>query len=325
MSASAARPAHAANPPPTAPPTQPAQAVGQARAARAAGWALPLAGVVVALALWWAATTLLVPPQHFLARFAPDKTFAALLRLVSTGQLWPHLVTSLRRVLVGLSISAALGIPLGLAVGSLPVFARMSGPIFQFIRMVSPLSWTPLAIILLGVGDAPVYFLIAIAGVWPVVLNTSAGVAALDPRWLTVGRSLGATRWELLRTIVWPGVRPNVLTGLRLAVGVAWVILVPAEMLGVSSGLGYFVLNTRDRLAYADLTAAILVIGACGFLLDSAARWLFRERRRTGRRRAAQALRGARVAPGSAPTVDQVGLQHVGRTNIRLRQWTQYL
>jgi NitT/TauT family transport system permease protein len=177
-------------------------------------------------------------------------------------------------------VGLVFGIPLGLAVGSLPVFARTSGPIFQFIRMVSPLSWTPLAIIVLGVGDAPVYFLIAVACVWPIALNTSAGVAALDPRWLTVGRSLGANRWELLRTIVWPGIRPHVLTGLRLAVGVAWVILVPAEMLGVNSGLGYFVLNTRDRLAYADLTAAILVVGACGFLIDSLARWLFRERRR---------------------------------------------
>jgi NitT/TauT family transport system permease protein len=244
--------------------------------------ALPLAGIAAALALWWLATVVLVPPYSFLARFAPDKGFAALVRLVATGQLWVHLVTSLRRVVVGLAISAAVGIPLGLAVGSLPIFARMSGPIFQFIRMVSPLSWTPLAIIMLGVGDPPVYFLIAVAATWPIVLNTSAGVAALDPRWLTVGRSLRATRWELLRTIVWPGIRPNVLTGLRLAVGVAWVILVPAEMLGVNSGLGYFILNTRDRLAYADLTAAILVIGACGFVLDSIARWLLPERRRAG-------------------------------------------
>lgn len=159
-------------------------------------------------------------------------------------------------------------------------FARLSGPVFQFIRMVSPLSWTPLAIILLGVGDAPVYFLIAIGALWPIALNASAGVAALDPRWGMVSRSLGATPAEVLRTVVWPGIRPHVLTGLRLAVGLAWLILVPAEMLGVDSGLGYFTLNTRDRLAYGDLMAAILVIGACGFAIDSAARWAFRERRR---------------------------------------------
>lgn len=245
--------------------------------------ALPIAGIWLVFVLWWASIALLVPPTSFLARFGPEKALAALVHLLATGQLWPHLFTSLRRVLVGLALSATVGIPVGLAVGSLPVFARLSGPVFQFIRMVSPLSWTPLAIILLGVGDAPVYFLIAIGAVWPIVLNTSAGVAALDPRWVTVGRSLGANRWEIMRTIIWPGIRPSVLTGLRLAVGLSWVILVPAEMLGVDSGLGYFILNTRDRLAYAELMAAILVIGCCGFLIDSAARTLFRERRRSAR------------------------------------------
>ncbi|HEU5318786.1 MAG TPA: ABC transporter permease [Chloroflexota bacterium] len=239
---------------------------------------MPLAGILVALLLWWVCTTLLAPRGSFLSRFAPDRAANALVRLLSTGQLWPHLVTSLRRVFVGLAISAAIGVPLGLAVGSLPLFARATGPTFQFIRMVSPLSWTPLAIILLGVGDRPVYFLIAVGCVWPVALNTAAGVAALDPRWLTLARSLDATRWETLLTIVWPGIRAHVLTGLRLAVGLAWIILVPAEMLGVNSGLGYFALNTRDRLAYDDLVAAILIIGACGFAIDLAARRAFSAR-----------------------------------------------
>lgn len=189
---------------------------------------------------------------------------AALAQLLTSGALVPHLLVSLRRVLLGLALSAALGLPLGLLVGGSRRFARLSGPIYQFLRMVSPLSWTPLAIIVLGVGDRPVYFLLAIGGVWPVV-----------------GRSLGGTHWEVARTVGWPAIRPQVLTGLRLAVGLTWIILVPAEMLGVDSGLGYFLLDTRDRLAYADLVATILVIGLCGFLLDRAARWLLRERRRT--------------------------------------------
>lgn len=240
---------------------------------------LPVAGIVLFLALWWLALTLFVPSGSFLARFAPDLTFSALVNLVVSGQLWPHIIASLRRVVIGLLLSAAIGIPLGLAVGGLPLLARATGPVFQFIRMVSPLSWTPLAIILLGVGDSAVYFLITIGGVWPIVLNTSAAVAALDRRWITVGRSLGANRWEIGGTIVWPAIRPNVLTGLRLAVGLAWIILVPAEMLGVDSGLGYFILDTRDRLAYPELMAAIIVIGLCGFAIDSVTRWLFRERR----------------------------------------------
>ncbi len=258
--------------------------------------ALPAVGVGLAVAVWWAVAAWLAPASSFLARFAPDGALAALVHLVTTGELWPHLATSLRRVLVGLAIGAVIGVPLGLAIGRLPAFARLTGPVFQFVRMVSPLSWTPLAIILLGVGDAPVYFLIAVGGVWPITLNTSAGVAALDPRWSMVARSLGANRREVLRTIVWPGIRPHVLTGLRLAVGLAWLILVPAEMLGVDSGLGYFILNTRDRLAYGDLMAAILVIGACGFVIDSAARRAFCERRR-------QPSATARAATGSPPEV----------------------
>jgi NitT/TauT family transport system permease protein len=248
--------------------------------------AAPLLGVVLFLALWWAATALVVPERSLLTRFSPPETARALLRLVERGTLWPHLADSFQRVVVGLLLSALLGFPLGLAMGSLPLFARLFGPIFQFVRMVSPLSWTPLAIIVFGVGNAPVYFLIAIACMWPIALNTAAGVAALDPRWLLLARSLHANRWEIAQSIVWPGIRPNVLTGLRLAVGLAWIVLVPAEMLGVDSGIGYFILDTRDRFAYGELMAAILVIGLCGFLIDSVARWAFSERRRAAAHRA---------------------------------------
>jgi NitT/TauT family transport system permease protein len=246
---------------------------------RLASAALAVVGLLVFVALWWLSIALLVPETSFLARFAPYRTFGALFDFVTTGQLWPHLIASLRRIVIGLALSVSIGFPLGLAVGTLPIFARLSGPAFQFIRMVSPLSWTPLAIILFGVGDGPVYFIIAIAGIWPIMLNTSAGVAALEPRWLLVARSLGATAWETVRSIVLPGIRPNALTGVRLTVGLAWIVLVPAEMLGVDSGLGYFLLDTRDRLAYSDLMAAIIVVGACGFLIDSLARYLLRERR----------------------------------------------
>jgi NitT/TauT family transport system permease protein len=148
--------------------------------------------------------------------------------------------------------------------------------------MISPLAWAPLAVMVFGVGDAPVYFLIAVGCVWAIVLNVAAGVHALDPRWLLLARSLGATPVETFHTIVWPGIRAHVVTGFRLAVGLAWIIVVPAEMLGVDSGLGYAVLNTRDRLAYGELMAMILIIGACGFVMDLGVRWLVADRR--GRR-----------------------------------------
>ena len=169
---------------------------------------------------------------------------------------------------LGLLIALAVGVPLGLAVGASRHVEAGTGIAFQFLRMISPLSWMPIAVMVLGVGDAPIYFLLAFAAVWPILLNTVAGVHQLDPRWLMLGQSLSATRWELLCRIVLPGVLGHILTGIRLAIGIVWIVLVPCEMLGVSAGLGYFVLDTRDRLAYSELMAVILLIGALGFALD---------------------------------------------------------
>ena len=129
-------------------------------------------------------------------------------------------------------------------------------------------------VMLFGVGDAPIYFLLTFAAVWPIMLNTSAGVRTIDPNWLQLGASLSATRVEMLARVIIPAVLGHVLTGLRLAIGIVWIVLVPCEMLGVSKGLGYFILDTRDRLAYSELMAAVLFIGLLGWLLDSAARRL---------------------------------------------------
>ena len=142
--------------------------------------------------------------------------------------------------------------------------------------MISPLSWMPLAVMAFGIGDQPVYFLLAVGAVWPIMLNTAAGVHAMNRQWIRLANSLCASRAETIRLVILPAISPQVLTGLRLALGVVWVVLVPAEMLGVSSGLGYFVLDTRDRLAYSELMAAILVIGLIGFALDSLIKLLIR-------------------------------------------------
>jgi len=127
-----------------------------------------------------------------------------------------------------------------------------------------------------GVGDQPIYFLLTFAAVWPILLNTIAGVRQLDPRWLQLTRSLSATRWETLRRVILPGVLGHVLTGVRLSIGILWIVLVPCEMLGVSAGLGYFILDTRDRLAYSELMAMVVLIGVLGFALDACARSLHR-------------------------------------------------
>lgn len=248
-----------------------------ARAGRRWDWrriAYPAAAFAVALLLWQLGVRAMALRTPIADAFGPWAASQALVDLVRGGELWPHVLLSLRRLALGLGIALVLGIPLGLAAGLSKGFALATTPLFQFLRMISPLSWMPLAVIALGVGDAPVVFLLAFAALWPIVLNTSAGVAALDPNWLLLGRSLSATRRETVWRIVMPGVTSHVLTGVRLALGLLWIVLVPAEMLGVSAGLGYFILDTRDRLAYPELMATIVLIGAIGWALDALARAL---------------------------------------------------
>lgn len=235
---------------------------------------LPWMGLALAMGAWWMGAQLLVLRTPIAASFAPGPSLQALARLLSSGELLPHVFTSLQRVAVGLGLAVAIGVPLGVLTGLSRRFAESTTPVFQFLRMVSPLSWMPIAVMVLGVGDAPVYFLLAFAAVWPVLLNTAAGVAQLDPNWLLLSRSLSATRRETVLHVVLPGITAQILTGVRLAIGIIWIVLVPAEMLGVSAGLGYFILDTRDRLAYDELMAAIVLIGALGYALDVAARWM---------------------------------------------------
>ncbi len=233
-------------------------------------------GLAVLLLAWWIGTSALVAPGNFLRHFSPVEALASLVQLATHSDLPVHILVSLRRVLVGLGLALLIGVPLGLAIGSSKLLNAATSPAFQFLRMISPLSWMPLAVMVFGVGDRPIYFLLTFAAVWPILLNTAEGVRRLQPSWLSLAASLSATRWETLRHVVFPGVLSHILTGLRLAIGIVWIVLVPCEMLGVSAGLGYFILDTRDRLAYSELAAMVLVIGALGFLLDAAARGLYR-------------------------------------------------
>lgn len=234
----------------------------------------PLAGLAAAALLWAAGTAWLAGVSPIAAAFSPLAALRAFEPLFGDSYIWTHIGVSLKRVAVGLAAALAVGVPLGILTGVSRLFASATGTLFQFLRMVSPLSWMPLAVMALGVGDAPVFFLLAFAAVWPILLNTAAGVAQLDRNWLTLARSLSATRTETVLRVIVPGITAHILTGARLAIGIIWIILVPAEMLGVSAGLGYFILDTRDRLAYAELMAAILLIGFLGFLIDYGARRL---------------------------------------------------
>lgn len=234
--------------------------------------AWPFAGIALAIILWWAAIHGLGRNSLMAGSFSPESTWTAVAQMWPGADIWRHALFSVQRVAIGLLLALLIGVPLGLLVGIWKRFEQATSVVFQFLRMISPLSWMPLAVMALGVGEAPVIFLLVCAAVWPIVLNVAAGIAAIDPQWLTLADSLGADRRERLWRVIAPAIASHLLTGIRLAIGLIWVVLVPAEMLGVNAGLGYFILDTRDRMAYGELMVTILFIGFLGYLLDCLAR-----------------------------------------------------
>lgn len=230
-------------------------------------------GLVVLLGFWQLGVILLAKNLPVASLLAPKETFSSLLFLISSQEIFPHILASLQRIVIGLGAALLIGVPVGLLLGFSRRLEMLCTPSFQLLRMISPLSWMPIVVMILGVGDLPIYFLLAFAAVWSLIISTSAGVKSIEPQWLLLGRSMAASKKELLCKIVVPAIGSHVLTGLRVSMGIAWVVLVPCEMLGVNEGLGYFILDTRDRLAYSELMAAVVIIGLIGWLLDSLIRF----------------------------------------------------
>lgn len=230
-------------------------------------WAAP-AGIVLFLILWQSFTSEALLGAGLRIYFSPAESVKALWSILFSGEVVPHILASLKRVGVGLGVAAAVGIPIGLLTGYASSMDRLTYGTFQFIRMISPLAWMPLAIAIFGVGDKPVYFLVSIAAVWPFIINTSFGVKSIEEIWIRVSKIHHIQGIRFLRHVLVPAALPDILIGLRLALGISWIVLVPAEMLGVSEGLGYFILDTRDRFAYGELIAVILIIGALGYSSD---------------------------------------------------------
>jgi len=231
-------------------------------------------GVILFMIVWQIASALKLFGADFSEAFSPLAAILALVEMVKNGELIHHALPSLRRVLLGLSLAVVVALPIGVLVGYFKRVEQLTYVAFQFMRMISPLAWMPIAIIIFGVGDVSVVFLLWLVAIWPLILNTSHGAGRVSPLWVNMAKTMGAMDIGILRKIIIPAAVPDMLTGLRLAVGVSWIILVPAEMLGVPDGLGYFILDTRDRFRYDQLMATIMAIGMIGYLLDSVNRWL---------------------------------------------------
>jgi len=230
-----------------------------------------VAGLAILLTLWWIGGYLLYinPDTTNFADFGPIPTFKAFPGLIADGTIQNAVMASGYRLGVALTIAIAAGVPIGILIGRSKVFRELSNAPFQLLRMVSPLSWEPIAVIVFLTWNQAIIFLLAIASVWPVAFATAAGLAKVDPAWFKVARNLGASPWHMLTQIILPAIAFDIMTGIRLALGVAWIVLVPAEFLGVTSGLGYSIADARETLSYDYLAAMVLVIGIFGFILDS--------------------------------------------------------
>lgn len=189
--------------------------------------------------------------------------------------LWRDIVDSLRRVAAGFGTAVILGVPLGLTLGWYPAANQVVNPVMQALRPISPIAWIPVAIIFFGVGDRAAMFLIFLGAFFPIVLACISGVSNVPSVFRRAGRNFGLTPPQLLAKVLLPAALPQILIGLRIALGIAWLVVVAAEMIAVDSGLGYLVIDSRNSGKRYDLVvAAILMIGVIGLALDLAFRRL---------------------------------------------------
>jgi len=231
----------------------------------------PVAAAALLLCLWhyavvWTGTKIFPSPMSV------EKGIAELMR---KHVLWADIADSLRRVAIGYSAAMLTGIPLGLCLGWFPAANQVVNPLLQILRPISPIAWIPVAIVFFGVGDPAAVFLIFLAAFFPILVACVAGVSSVPVIYRRAGHNFGLSNFSLLRRIVFPAALPQILVGLRIALGVAWLVVVAGEMIAVDSGLGYLVIDSRNSGKRYDLVvAAMLLIGLIGLMLDIAFRQL---------------------------------------------------
>ncbi len=231
-----------------------------------------LSGTVLFIILWTVLGYAVFsrPGYGQFSGFLPIPTLKALFGLMLDADFWFSVGASLRRVVIGILFAFILGVPSGLLIGFYKKIRMFTYTPIQFLRMISPLSWMPVALLVFQSFESAIWFLIAMATVWPIIINTAHGVSGVDIHWINMARNQGAKDYQLLLKIIIPASIPFIITSIRLALGVAWIVLVPAEFLGISSGLGYLINDARDTMAYDRLMALVIAIGLIGFILDGA-------------------------------------------------------
>jgi NitT/TauT family transport system permease protein len=238
------------------------------------GWKriLPaLAVIALLVGVWWIVVVLtgsVVFPT-------PWQVVTGTLELIRDGTLWQHIGASLFRVATGFTLAVLVAVPLGLWLGWVRGAYVTLNPLFQMLRPISPIAWIPIAILWFGVGDLSPIFLIFISSVFPMIVQTTVGVHTIEKRYLRAAANFGVSRGTLFRQVVIPAVLPQVIVGMRIGLGVAWLVVVAAEMIALHSGLGYLIIDSRNAGNRYDLViAGMIIIGLIGLMLDRLMRLL---------------------------------------------------
>ena len=233
----------------------------------------PLILLTLVVAAWW----IVVVESESVIFPTPWQVVTGTLEIAQQGLLWDHIGSSLFRVGTGFLVAVSLAIPVGLAMGWLAgVFATLN-PIIQILRPISPIAWIPLSILWFGVGDVSPIFIIFLSSVFPVIVQTTAGVHTIDRQYLHAAENFVVTRFRLFFQVVVPAILPEIIVGMRISLGVAWLVVVAAEMIALRSGLGYMIMDSRNAGNRYDLViAGMVIIGIIGLLLDVAMRRLER-------------------------------------------------
>jgi nitrate/nitrite transport system permease protein len=179
-----------------------------------------------------------------------------------------QLAYSIGRVAIGYMLAVLVAVPIGFLIGMSPLMSRALDPFIQVLKPISPLAWMPLALYTIKDSSLSAIFVIFICSLWPMMINTAFGVAAVRKEWLNVAKTLEVGVLRRAFTIILPAAAPTILTGMRISIGIAWLVIVAAEMLVGGTGIGYFVWNEWNNLSITNVITAILVIGLVGMLLD---------------------------------------------------------
>lgn len=205
---------------------------------------------------------------------SPVDVGLAFYQLLASGELFAHMAVSLKRLLIGYVIAVAIGVPVGMLMARSIIINNLMDPIIEILRPISGIAWIPIGMFIFGVGNSLAIFIIIYATFFPIVVNTYGGVRTIDNVFIQSAQTMGLNKWSTFRHVIFPSALPNILVGLRVGVGMAWIAIVASELIGTNSGLGYAIEWYRQLIMTDKVVSFIIMIGILGYVSDLLLRFI---------------------------------------------------